>query len=438
MGRRCRDARSARGHRGLGGPDRLDRGGSAVRAVRRDRRLPAGAMLGADRWGDSVTVVRAYGDTPLRDGDVVSGVDGRSIAEWVTIRRRPRARLATSSVHGGPSGRRAGPEQVIEVPLTRYPLPTVAYRNLGTLVLVGMPLAAATLVFWRRPRSPVARAFLVATALVPAVLTSWPFGLGVIDLAGSRGIWPHLTGEALCAVGIGTLLLTALLFLSRAVRPPGRWSLLVAYGVPLVGYVAWALRSPSGSSPPPHGCRAYHGRRARPWRRRCRWRWPSCSPATCGHRRAQDRLAARLVLLALVGGLGVRLLLGRRPAPDHRRARCVPVADPGAAARPGGARPAWSSRCCATGSTRSSRRCAAPWCRRWSWRWSGAAFVAVAGAVNLASGHVVRVDGRRRCGGAARCSRCASRCNRWLRRLVYGDRDFRAPGRRPSCAGWTR
>ena len=44
---------------------------------------PSGAMLGADRWGETVTVVHTYGDTPLREGDVISRVDDVPIGEWV-------------------------------------------------------------------------------------------------------------------------------------------------------------------------------------------------------------------------------------------------------------------------------------------------------------------------------------------------------------------
>ena len=38
------------------------------------------AWTGAGRWGETVTVLRAYGDTRLREGDVVLAVDGRSPA----------------------------------------------------------------------------------------------------------------------------------------------------------------------------------------------------------------------------------------------------------------------------------------------------------------------------------------------------------------------
>ncbi len=48
---------------------------------------PTTGLSGAARWGDSVTVVRTYGDTSLRPGDRVLTIDGRSMREWVTSGR---------------------------------------------------------------------------------------------------------------------------------------------------------------------------------------------------------------------------------------------------------------------------------------------------------------------------------------------------------------
>ena len=44
---------------------------------------PATAMLEGDRWGQTVTVVHAFGDTPLREGDVIRRIEGRSFGDWV-------------------------------------------------------------------------------------------------------------------------------------------------------------------------------------------------------------------------------------------------------------------------------------------------------------------------------------------------------------------
>ena len=71
---------------------------------------PSGAMLGADRWGESVTVVRTYGDTPLREGDVISRVDDVPIGEWVAGRpASSRARRRGGPLRSAPAGAGAGP-----------------------------------------------------------------------------------------------------------------------------------------------------------------------------------------------------------------------------------------------------------------------------------------------------------------------------------------
>ncbi len=271
---------------------------------------PSGAMLGANRWGDGLTVVRTYGDTPLREGDVVTAVDGRPVADWVTDPpptdlevgdtvpydvTRPGADLAT--------------RLRIDVPLTRYPFADAAAANVGPLVLVVLPLATACLVFWRRPRATAARAFLAAGSLVPLLVTSWPFGLGVVDLTGGRGTWPHLLGEVGCAAGIGALLLATVAFLPHPPdRPRPRAAALVAL-VPVLGYGLWVVTVALWLEPAAARLQAL-----------VTVAGPALAAAgpvalallVRGLVRAptrEDRLAVRLALLALVGALGVRLLL---------------------------------------------------------------------------------------------------------------------------------
>jgi signal transduction histidine kinase len=381
---------------------------------------PAGAMLGAHPWGEKVTVVRTYGDTPLREGDVIIAVDGRTIGVWVTDPPTVDREVGDVVVY---DIERPGPDlatvQAIDVQLTRYPLVDVAYRNVGTLVLAGMPLAAASLVFWRRPSSSVARAFLVATALVPAMLTSWPMGLGAIDLAGARGTWPHFVGEAVCAIGIGTLLLTALLFLPpRSGLPRRGLDPVLAFGVPLVGYLVWLL---------------VYAVRLDPAAERLQAMITVAGPALAatvpvallvlvrGYLRAptrQDRLAVRLVLLALIGGLGVRILLIDLP----RRITGAPLLPWEILALL--LAPAVLS-CLAVAILRYRLEEIEPTVRRTLVQavvatLVGTAFVGVVGAVNLASetsfeamvaGGVV----------AVLLLPLALALNRWIRRLVYGD-----------------
>ena len=381
---------------------------------------PSGAMLGADRWSESVTVVRTYGDTPLREGDVISRVDDVPIGEWVD--GRPTSARAIGEVVRYEvlrPGAELDQRRVIAVPLIRYPVADAAYHNIVTLALFAMLLSAASLAYWRRPRLPAAGAFLLAASLVTALSTSWPFGLGAIDLAGSRGIWPHLVGEVVCALGIGTLLLTALVFLPEPSGIRRRWSAPVAYAVPLAGYAAWALLVAQWLEPPAA---------------RLQGLITVAGPALAatvpvalafllrGYLRAptrDDRLAARLVLLALVGGLTVRLLLIDVP----RRITDDPVVPWEVMALL--LAPAVLT-CLVVAMLRYRLDEIEPTVRRTLVQAMvaalvGGVFVAVAGAVNLASdtsfeamvaGGVV----------ALLLLPLAVGLNRWIRRLVYGER----------------
>ncbi len=195
------------------------------------------ATTGVERWGERVTVARAYGATPLRAGDVVQAVDGRTISEWLADdggTTRSVGEVVRYEV------RRSAAELPLvlqlDVRLTRYPLAAALSDNLPTVAFTVLLLAAGALTFWRRPESPSARAFLATTALVPMAITAAPCGLGAIDLAGGRGIWPHAGGELWCALGMGTALVTAVtltgvpdrvrrrpwLLGCRLPRPPGR------------------------------------------------------------------------------------------------------------------------------------------------------------------------------------------------------------------------
>ena len=275
---------------------------------------PATAMLEGDRWGQTVTVVRAFGDTPLREGDVIRTIDGRSFGDWVATGEHGQ-RVVGETVPYEVLRPAANLDRilVLDVTLTQYPTDAAVTAEPAPVVVAVMLLVAASLVFWRRPRDPAAAAFLAAGALVPAVLASHPFGLGAIDLAGSRGVTPHVTAEVLCTIGLGALLATAITFLGvpdwLRRRP---WLSLAVVLVPLLGYAAWLL--------------LVAGQRQDAARTQAQL--TIVAPAlivtapvvgvalVLAYRRAstrEDRLAGRLVLLALGGGLAARLLLGDLP-----------------------------------------------------------------------------------------------------------------------------
>ncbi len=171
------------------------------------------SFAGDQRWDESVTVVREYGETPLREGDLILAIDGRTLEDWVDGDARAERALGDDVTY---RVRRSGEDLDrvldLEVSLIRYPLGDALADNLATTVLVLGLLVSGTFLFWSRPREATCRAVLAAGAGVAAGLTAYPLGFGAIDLAGSRGVWPHLGGELLCTLALGALLVAALTF----------------------------------------------------------------------------------------------------------------------------------------------------------------------------------------------------------------------------------
>ncbi len=252
-------------------------------------------------------MVRTYGNTPLREGDTITAIDGRSSNDWVAEGAAPSREVGDSVSYLvlRTSGTAVALELQIDVPLTRYPVGDAVARNISTLAISAMLLAAASFVFWHRSRTGSAWAFLASTALLPTVLTSWPFGLGAIDLAGSRGIWPLAVGEIVCAIGLGALLLTALVFATPAgwLRShPAAWVLPVV--VPFAGYAVWAVAVARQLDP---GAARLQGLVSVAAPALIATAPAAIAVLVLGYLHARDRgdrLAIRLVLLAIAGGSG--------------------------------------------------------------------------------------------------------------------------------------
>jgi two-component system NarL family sensor kinase len=200
------------------------------------------AAFGTVRWGDSVTVLETYGDTPLREGDVIETVDGRIVADWVGAGGEHWESGDVVTYRILRQGEGLDRIMQVDVTLTAYPLAAALADNLAPVVVALGLLVCGSVVFWVRPRDPATGALLGLGATALAGLTAYPLGLGVIDLAGSRGVWPHVGGEVLYAVGLGFLLVAALTFpwtrpwLRR--RPAAG---VLALIVPFLGYAAWLL-----------------------------------------------------------------------------------------------------------------------------------------------------------------------------------------------------
>ena len=273
------------------------------------------ASFGASRWNDSITVLRTYGETPLRAEDLILTVDGKTIADWVAASGavdREAGEVVTYRIRRPAEGL----DRIIEVDVTlaAYPLTAALADNVAAVVVAIGLLLCGSLVFWFRPRDPAAWALLGVSMTLPAGLTAYPLGLSVIDLAGARGVWPHVGGEVLFSLGIGFLLVMALTFpwvRSWIRRHPA--SFLFVLVVPFLGYAMWALVA----------ARGVHSELAR-----LHSLITIAAPGLLatlplvilaladGYARApgrEDRIAIRLMLLGVATAVTIRVLLGDLP-----------------------------------------------------------------------------------------------------------------------------
>lgn len=374
---------------------------------------------GGEPWGQTVTVARVYGDTPMRAGDQVLSVDGRSPGSWL-------AAGAAGTWEAGDEVaiqvRRAGAVldriQTIDVRLGRYPVLAALGANVSLVGLLALLLLAGSLAWWRRP-GVAAGALLASAALAPTALTAGPLGPGAVDVAAGRGVWTAAAGGVGGALALGAMLL----FAQTVGAPPRRrWpAVAVAALVPALGYAAWlGLVGPGGLAAPARA------------QALLTVLGPALVAATAAllgllvaaHARAvdrEDRLATRLVLLGVGGALGARLLLGDLP----RSLGGDPLL-PGTVVALLTVPPVLV--CAVVATTRRRLDEVEPTVRRALVQASavavvGAAFIGAAGAAELLSDLAV---GSMVAGGllATLLLPLALGLQRTLRRLVYGDRDF--------------
>jgi two-component system NarL family sensor kinase len=136
---------------------------------------------------DGVRIGVLLRDTGLREGDIVTAVDGRPVTQLSL----PDPEVGDVQAY---RLRRSGEVRDVDVRIRRYPVGAALGRNWPSVVLVGAVLVVAGYVFVRRPEDRAGRALLVFASFLACGSTAWIFGLQVTDLDGGAGWWANLGG----------------------------------------------------------------------------------------------------------------------------------------------------------------------------------------------------------------------------------------------------
>lgn len=271
-------------------------------------------LTGADRWGSTITVRDTYGDPLLLPGDVLLAIGGEPVDRWLSGETSAGRSVGdTVSYHLQRIEQGSPREYDRTVTLTTFPLGRALLADLPVVLAAALLLVSGSIAFFLRPALVAAWALLGSGSLVPVRLASSPWGLGAVDLAGGRGYWPHVAAEVVCALGLGlAVLAAATLRAPRGWLAHHPWVVPATVLLPFLGYAAWAAAAMVGADGPAR-TQALLSVTA-----------PALAvvvPTVLGilvltYLRAdsrQVRLAARLALMVLLAGIGLRLLLGDLP-----------------------------------------------------------------------------------------------------------------------------
>jgi signal transduction histidine kinase len=198
-----------------------------------------------DAWTrDGVLVEQLErGPSGLQPEDVVVGIDGRSLNDWLAAAANPGVERLPAE-HGARleyTVERAGAGVAVTVTLAARDMWDVLLENWANLVFAAVMLGVALYVLRRRPDLSAARALAVAATAAGASIVPWFLGLHVSDIYVG---WPYLLH--VLTVGLlymllwpaGALHLPLALRAGRHTRGLSRATLAAVYGLPLGGYVA--------------------------------------------------------------------------------------------------------------------------------------------------------------------------------------------------------
>ena len=210
--------------------------------------LSDGTLVVPNAVGSSVVIDRVFGtNSTLQSGDRVMKVDGITLDDWVAGRhpdvQRADGNLLLYTVERGQK------DVTITVTLTPYPIGGLLLDYAVLLGLVVVLYALTVGVFLARPFDSAAAAMLTVGLALPWVVTEFPLGIQVLDLAGGAGVGAYLGGDLAACVMWGALLHFVLVFPEPAALLRRRpWLVLGCYLLPFLLYLlswTWLARSDS-------------------------------------------------------------------------------------------------------------------------------------------------------------------------------------------------
>ena len=200
----------------------------------------SGGTLALGHYRPTGVVVTILPDvtTPLRAGDLVTAMDGRSTLGWAEI--VPAAGRSPGDVGDVVAFDvlRGSERLALDVPLSAFPAAAMLLDAWGTLTFVIAMLVMGTYVFWRRPLVPASGALLVAA--VGACGSTLPFLLGndPLDLTDGLIVWTTLATSIVYLLLWGGLIDFFLVFPHPFGRVAARPSLrLVPYAAVAAAYL---------------------------------------------------------------------------------------------------------------------------------------------------------------------------------------------------------
>ena len=211
--------------------------------------LPSdGMLIPTDSWPwttDGVGVRPLSADSPIRDGDVVVAIDGRSMVDWAADAVSPPWFLGARAV--GPvidvGVRRDG--VLVDVPVTLEPFSSsrLGGAPLGLVFFGAGALILALVLVLRRPQATAIRILFVGVCCNTADIVAWETGLQPTDLIGRT---PFL--YAFAAAALANLVFWGCLIHLLAIYPVrASWlarrpaSVRLIYATPLVALAVGAV-----------------------------------------------------------------------------------------------------------------------------------------------------------------------------------------------------